>query len=295
MVCEHEPDERFGFCLSCADSASLDSISSYDPTDKGKLLRVSKSSWMGYRWCPRRYWWEKVQLKHIRSPPTAPMIRGSEIHDGLEHLYRDWDGQNMLRPLLPESDEEAYDTLADLEQQRIELWGIEYFKPFEVEEKRIVYDPDNDIVLVGKIDGLLLHPEGGICILELKTGSFNSNKISKTRLELCFYARLLKLMGEEREITHFAFLGPDADDYKFLTSVKATRNKVVLFGKDKGMLIVEKTSMRSFNSFAEKFPIDVNNIRELEWGMKWNDYTCPIYCDFHLSCESELEGFDFEW
>ena len=24
--------------------------------------------------------------------------------------------------------------------------------------------------------------------------------------------------------------------------------------------------------------------------MKWNDYFCPTWCDFHLSCEAELTG-----
>jgi len=194
-----------------------------------------------------------------------------------------------------DKDDDCFAALSDLEERRIGEWGIEFFRPYEVEEKRVVYDAENDVVLVGKIDGVLRHPDGGLCILELKTGNFNDNKISKTRLELCFYHRLLILMGEKTPITHFGFMGPDADNEKFLDKLLRTRGKVVMTGKTQGILFFEKATTRSLNRFAEIFPATVKSIKEHEWPMSWNDYTCPIYCDFHLSCENEMDGDDYEW
>ena len=274
----------------------LHAASSYDPTEEDKILRVSKSSFMGYRYCPRQYWWQRVQLKDVRTPATPAMIRGTYIHDALENLYNDWEGQNTLRPLLPRGEyDESLSAIAEMEERRIEEWGIEFFKPYEVEDKRIFYDEENDIVIVGKIDGVLHHPEGGLCILELKTGSFNDNKISKTRLELCFYERMMRMMGEEKPITHFAFMGPDADNEKMLNKLLNTRGKVVMTGKTQGIMFVEKVTNRALNRFAETFPETIERLKNEEWPMNWNDFTCTQWCDFNLACESELDGGVMEW
>tara|TARA_R110000824_G_scaffold196246_1_gene379380 strand:+ start:11594 stop:12448 length:855 start_codon:yes stop_codon:yes gene_type:complete len=273
--------------------AELDEVSSYDPTDEKPLLRLSKSSLMNYRLCPRQYWWARIQLKDMRLPATPAMIRGSKVHDGLENLYENWDGQHHLLTLLPD-DDRAFAPLADLEQQRLENWGIEHFAPDSFEEKMVVYDPDNEVVLVGKIDGVLVHPEGGLCLLELKTGKMNDSKLRRTRFELFFYEYLLKLNGETRPITHFAYLSPDCEDAAFVTKVMNQRGKEVLLGEETGVLIIEKVNNRSRTAFEKGFLETIDGIKNHEWPMKWNDYFCPQWCDFHLSCEAEITGIE-EW
>ena len=147
--------------------------STYDPNDIGvKKLRISKSSFMLARQCRRKYWWNKVQFPDIWLPPTEAMTRGNIVHDALEKMYDSYTGQDEIRPLFPDGEyEDTYDALADLEQQRLDLWGKGHFKPMEYEQKRKVYDPDNDVVMVGAWDGLMEHPNGeGLIIVELKTG-----------------------------------------------------------------------------------------------------------------------------
>jgi hypothetical protein len=294
-------------------SEELRKNSSYDPNDEEEkpLLRISKSSFIGYDMCPRKYWWEKVQLKHQRMPATPAMIRGGFVHKNLEMMYDNWDGQSVLAPLIPEGrDDIANENLVFLEECRIQKWGVENFMPDEYEVKHMVWDADYEVVLVGMIDGVLVHPDGGLCIYELKTGT-----------------RLLQLMGETRPITHFAYLCPDAENHKFIAElcgwgiyqeVDGKKKRVgwdedrvlmseagwldsdskreVAIGKGgKGLLVIEKLNKRSITSFEKTYGQVVDVIKSHEWNMKWNDYFCPAWCEFAMSCESELNGLDNLW
>ncbi len=296
MRCEtcgknHNPITRI--CMHCATPHQLTQVSSYDPTEDGKVLRVSKSSFMGYLYCPRQYWWERVELKDMRFPPTEAMLRGTEVHDAVENLYEAWEGTSSVRHLLPEG--QVYDTIAQLEEARMGHWGITSWEPIEVEQKRVYWSEEYNCVFVGKIDGVFLTPEGTICIFELKTGSFNDRKVAKTRKELCFYRQMLIDMGETRPITHFAYMGPDAVNEKFLDRLRKQKGKTVICGEDSGILLIEKVNQRSINTFEKDFLDFRLQIGEEKWPMKWSDYVCPQWCNFSMACESELTGVDFEW
>ncbi len=288
--------DETGICMASATDEELLEVSSYDPTEPGKILRVSKSSFMSYLYCARKYYWEKVALKDLRMPATELMIRGGDIHKGYEDLNENWEGQHSLRSLLPQDfDEPAYDSLAELEEQRLEAWGIEYFKPIEAEVKRVYYDAKNDVVIVGLLDGLARHPDGGLCIMELKTGTFNDGKISRTRRELCFYRKVLMDMGITEPITHFCYIGPDANNQKFIDSMLKSPSKEVWVGSECGITIVEKVNKRSVTSFETTFDEFLVNIHGEEWPMSWDDWMCPQWCAFCASCEAEITGIDVEW
>ena len=230
--------------------------SSYDPTEEDKLLKLSKSSFMTYSKCARQFWWQKVLLKDMRMPATPEMERGSRIHTALETVYDNWDGQNTLAPLIPIAQHErGVDELVNLEEQRIEAWGIE-----------------------------------ALCIYELKTGNMNDGKLSRTRRELCYYTHLLRLMGETRPITHFAYLAPDADNLDFVMKMVNDSKREVYLGKDKGILIVEKVNGRSMNAFYKALDKAVEGLKNHENPMSWSDYFCPQWCDFSPQCEQELTG-----
>ena len=146
--------------------------SSYDPSEDGKVLRASKSSFMCYNKCPRLYWWRYIKLRDLHIPATPLMIKGSDIHNAVDGMYDDCPSIVHVRKALPSGTEydAAYDAIAELEEQRREDWGDDFFLPLEHEEKWEVWDDFNEVLLVGKCDGVLQHPDGGLCLLELKTG-----------------------------------------------------------------------------------------------------------------------------
>ena len=92
--------------------------SSYDPNEEGKVLRVSKSSYMAYTKCARLYWWRYIELRDLRIPPNEFMIKGSAVHDALEEMYDK--PTPVVREGLPSGTDydEIYDTMAELEEQR---------------------------------------------------------------------------------------------------------------------------------------------------------------------------------
>jgi hypothetical protein len=301
-------------------SKELSKLGSYDPNDEDKFLKLSKSSFMSYNMCPRKFWWEKIQLKDTRLPATEAMLAGTFVHENLETVYDNWEGQSVLSPLIPEDREHKSNaSLVFLEECRIEKWGLDKFKPVEYEEYRAVWDEENEVILVGLIDAILVHPDGGLCIYELKTGNWASNKMQKTRKELCYYARMLRLMGETRPITHFAYLAPDAENPKFFAElcgwkddwgewdidrvmtckggwVNTQNKKEIALGKGgKGILIVEKVNKRSITSLEKSLKEACEGIKNHQWPMKWSDYFCPQWCDFSMSCESEMNGLDNLW
>lgn len=287
--CVIHPDT--GVCMKCATDEQLYELSSYDPTDEGKVLRVSKSSFMNYEYCPRQYYWDKVILKDLRMPPSEAMVRGTYVHQGLEDFYEVWDGQHHLIPLFPE--DEVFETLAQLEQRRLEEWGIEHFPPVEAEKKRIYYNEKYDIVITGMIDGVVRHEDGTLAILELKTGNSNESKISKTRKELCFYRMVLNDMDGELA-TRFIYVLPDATDSKLLQSLLSKKSKTVWVGKEAGITMVEKVNKRSVSSFESRFEGFLERIRNHEWEMNWDDWRCPQWCSFNMSCEEEIAGVGFD-
>lgn len=277
-------------CMKCADDETLREHSSYDPTEEGKVLRVAKSSFMNYEYCPRQYYWDKVILKDLRMPASEAMIRGTYIHQGLEDFYESWEGQHHLKPLFPP--DEVFETLAELEQQRLEAWGIEYFAPVEVEKKRVYYNEKYDIVITGMIDGVVRHEDGTLAILELKTGNSNAGKITKTRKELCFYRMVIEDMDGE-VATRFIYVLPDATSEKLLRSLQSQKNKTVWVGEDAGITLVEKVNMRSVSSFNSRFESFLERIRNEEWDMNWDDWRCPQWCSYVMSCEEEVAGVSF--
>ena len=263
--------------------------SSYNPNDG--LLKVSKSSFMTYVKCPRQYWWRHIGLPDVRIPATPEMLRGTMVHETLEDLYEHYpkNGEQLLTNMVVEHEDIGVNALGEMESQRKEIWGAENFMPLEFEVKHHVYDKELDIVMVGKMDGLFRHPEGGLCIAELKTGNLNSSKLSRTRKELCFYARMLQLMGYD-EVTHFMFMTPDCDNVDMLESLSNNKKKQVFTGLSQGLTLVEPISKSSLKAFEKSLYHTISNLKLRKWPMKWSEYFCMNWCDFHMACDNELNG-----
>ena len=282
----------------------------YNPVkakENGWPIRLSKSSFMTYLQCPRKYWWQKVEMDGIRTPPNEYMIHGTAVHKSLENLYGNLEEgcsiQNGLRPLFdidPDDPDhepyvhEAVNVLASLEESRLEEWGLDAFKPIEFEVKHQVLDPEHGVILVGMIDGLLRHPvSGDLVIVELKTGKLGKTKQTKTRKELCFYAHMLELLGYGKT-SHFMYLYPECTNEEIVLELldKEAKSKdiSVWLGDSQGVAYIEKVHGRSINSFKKSLVKAVEGLKNQNWDMAWNDWFCPQWCEFHMSCETEIMG-----
>jgi len=273
--------------------------SSYKPG--GEVLRCSKSSFMTYKMCPRQFYWRYV-ADVPSPPPSEAAIRGSIIHAAMEHGILG-EPQDMERFLIAESmeDDSGASALTSLLHQIANDLGV--FDVVEAEVKHEVYEELKlanvtlPIVLVGMIDGVLRHPQGGLILVELKTGKMNMGKLGRTRKELVYYSRLLKLLGYD-EITHFLYLTPDyemVDENDKLLLEYKKRGKTMWVGENNGYALLEPVLNRSVNAFENNLYDTIESLNSQQYDMNWNEYFCPIWCDFHLNCESELTGEMERW
>jgi hypothetical protein len=268
-------------------------ISSYNPADKG-ALRVSKSSYMTYKMCPRQYYWGYI-TDIPRPPATEEMIRGVAIHNVMERGLLE--GADVLMEAAEQegvADDEGVDSLNLLLHQIAHDMGG--FEVVEAEVKHEVYEELNGqpIVWVGLIDGVLKHPDTGKLILvELKTGNMSMSKLGRTRKELVYYNRMMRKLDYE-EVSHYLYISPDyeydADDRLLLEGNK--RGKTMWVGAERGWALLEPALERSFNSFEESLYDTIHSLISHEWPMKWNDYFCPMWCDYSLNCEAEMNGIN---
>tara|TARA_R110000851_G_scaffold46344_5_gene112753 strand:- start:331 stop:1188 length:858 start_codon:yes stop_codon:yes gene_type:complete len=276
-------------------SEDQSSNSSYIPNEKD-ILRVSKSSFMTYKMCPRQFYWRYVA--DIPSPPRSEeMIRGVAIHNVMERGLLD--GSDVLMEAAEQegvAGDDGVDSLNILLHQIAHDMGG--FEVVEAEVKHEVYEIINGqpVIWVGLIDGVLKHPDTGKLILvELKTGKMNMGKLGRTRKELVYYTRLLRGLDYE-DVSHFLYITPDyeydAEDKLLLEGNK--RGKTMWIGAEKGFALLEPFRERSYTIFEEALYDTVESLTSQEWQMNWNDYFCPMWCDFSLDCEAELSGIK-EW
>ena len=273
-------------------------------------VRLSKSQFMTYVSCPRKYWW--LNGAEIRTPQNHFMVHGTAVHRSLENLYGLWqeEGDDFM-PLMEKDWEDgsehqphtgwnhaqqaiytgSVDALRELEEERLRRWGVEHFEPVEFEIKHAVKHPDHNFILVGKIDGVHRHPDGGLVITELKTGKATKGKLSKTRKELCYYRYMLSLLGQD-EAVYFYYLFPECSNLDLYHELDAKKDTEVWLGTTQGMAVLEKVTKRSVNAMHKSLNKACEGIVDDLWDMKWNDYFCSEWCDFNLSCESQLLGID---
>ena len=121
----------------------------------------------------------------------------------------------------------------------------------------------------------------------------NMGKLARTRKELCYYHRMLKLLDYE-EPTHFLYISPDyevpedGNDKLLLEGTK--KGKHIWLAEDTGIAILEPVSSRSINALEKSLSATIASLVSQAWEMNWNDYFCPQWCDFSASCEAELTG-----
>ena len=269
-------------------------LSSYNPIES-TVVRLSKSSLMTYKMCPRQFYWRYI-ADIPTPPPNEAMIRGMQIHTVMEIGLLQ--GPDKMLPAAVKQgveNDEGVDSLnLLLHQIAQDIGGIEVV---EAEVKHEVYEMFNghEIVWVGLIDGVLRHPDtGGLILVELKTGNMNMSKLGRTRKELVYYTRLLRKLGVEGDVTHFLYITPDyeipedGNDKLLLEGNK--RGKTMWVGPERGFALLEPMLERSYNAFEESLYNTIDSLTSHQWPMKWNDYFCPVWCDYSLNCEAEMNG-----
>jgi hypothetical protein len=264
-------------------------LSPYDPR-RGGGLRVSKSSFMTYLQCPRKFFFNYMALYDIDTPRSDAMIRGTAIHNVMEHGIHNRAWAHFAAEYGVEGDP-GVSEMGVLVESMAEDGLLDIIS---LEERIEAYDDENDCTLVGAIDGLFRHPDGGVMIVELKTGNLNSSKLSKYRKELAFYRRLLIKAGRftEDELTHYLIVAPDCTDEKLVGDLlgQKRQSRDVYLGNVTGLAIVEPISSRSVSGLERDLEAAVQGIKTHDFPTKWNDYFCTQWCDYHLSCETELTG-----
>jgi len=68
------------------------------------------------------------------------------------------------------------------------------------------------------------------------------------------------------------------------------RNTEVFMGESQGLAVYEVINKRSITAMEKKLSASVHGIMTQEWPIKWNEYFCTQWCEFHLSCNEELLG-----
>ncbi len=266
----------------------------YNPKELDRELKMSKSSFVLFNMCPRKYWWNYIALPDLRPPPTEAMRRGSAIHKAMEPIIEAPKNTKKIKKADASIVKEGFggdfgyeimkELLSDLED-KIGPWEL-----LQAEMKMTVKDERKDIWLVGAIDGLLRTEDGKVILVELKTGNMNDGKLSRTRRELAFYTYMLNMIDEWPMPTHFLYIAPDAANEKTLDKLMKQKKKVVGCGITQGMYVLEPISVRTVNAFLKVYNKTVDSLKAQEYPINWNDYFCTQYCDYVVQCEPETHG-----
>lgn len=205
-------------------------------------LRMSKSSIMGFAWCPYQYYLEKV-LGH-RSTETAAMVKGTNIHNVVEYFWKAVpDSIGEIQSLVDENKHnQAYEVMKSVipkppepyqndEESSIETWlrwqwdrflvtRGENWVPIANEQEVhatfdvIINDTPVPVHMKGYIDTIFSDGEGGSILMELKTGKWNKYKSAHMRKEMQIYKMMLENSPEGANflpVTSWAWEFPSGD------------------------------------------------------------------------------------
>ena len=190
--------------------------------------------------CPKQYQFyvtPEIRDKYKRHSPELTM--GNNIHNVLSHFYRytekDERTFERLRELLKEKttqDHKGFKNKEELtlwvEKAKNQLWHffnnqLAKQEPYLIPEKNLDIELNKDIKLTGKVDRVNKLDEGGLWVVDYKTGKFYEPGIDPKQLHI--YAIVVgKKMGVEVRKASYYYLDKDKFFDASLTSddLKAT-------------------------------------------------------------------------
>ena len=260
---------------------------SYNPSEG--TLRLSKSSFMTYSKCPKLYWWSYIQ--ELNPPASEAMIRGTEIHSVLEsHLLESKPITTAAADLgIQDAVVDELNIIMEQLWEENPTWTLveaekKHEIPITIEHEGSSYQ----VILVGKIDGVFLDEKKNLIIVELKTGELTKSKVTRTKKELNFYRYMLECAGYNVEKCRYMVIAPDATDFAVVEQLAKKRStQIVAMGEISGIAYIDNLHMGSYNNTLGKINTSVHGIYAEDWPANWNEWYCPEYCAYHLSCEAE--------
>ena len=272
-----------------------------DPTSP--ILKITKSSAVGsYKWCPKKY--EFSYIQGLPQDTTAPMIKGSAVHNSREDFFKEFDvekAENMshselieynlgLHPIDDYGD--IYRNIATFEAQRFvqarDENKLETYIPIINEvlldaEIEIAHDAcpkvgylqaNYTVHLQGIIDRVFLD-SGKYIPIELKTGMWKDWKAGNMRKEMSFYKLLIDNAPEESleaagidaniPITHWGWYYPESN-----------------------YIHVEKVKKASMSSLMRLFVTMIKSYEDNDFKANYYFKTCQ-HCSFYPICDKAQE------
>lgn len=212
-------------------------------------MRLSKSAFMQWEFCPRGYKYAFIDRLPFR--PTVPMRMGSAFHDYADGLFRLLDYDDLATVGKKSDIEEIFleaavqieapaaiahlvKNFVDFEVQRYQTFTESYtdpirlYKPLHLEQKLVALESYPDIDLVGIIDRMDLLERGTMALIEYKSGNLNEKRVER---ELLFYTILVEKCNEINDtdfprVSHLVGYSP-AGNKTFVTEVKERKKKTV--------------------------------------------------------------------
>ena len=221
-----------------------------------KRLRLTKSSLTSdFDFCPKQY--EYKRIHRLPEPGTEAMTRGTNVHDAIEHYYdhvaphldelctlmqrgkRD-EALALAMSVLPEEDYQLgetpiIETRLRWDLERLLSGGKEDYLPIINETEIHAYSDEeftlNDETITipihwaGSIDRGFAEADGGVALMELKTGKWVQSrrdedtpwedqkfKVDGMRTEMAFYKHLLKVADHPMQnVTHWGWVFPGGE------------------------------------------------------------------------------------
>lgn len=219
-------------------------------------LRITKSSLTSdFDYCPKQY--EYKRLHRLPEHTTDAMWKGIHVHDAIEQFYvnvvalvgkahshlvagKREEAMALFQQALPIpkkpyvlGEQASIDSRLEMDLTRLLGDGVERFLPIinELElhafvDETIEFNGETITIPIhyaGMIDRGFRHKEGGVELMELKTGKWmqtrkiggdwedNKYKMASMRTEMAFYKHLLEVCDHEfQNVTHWAWVYPSA-------------------------------------------------------------------------------------
>ena len=227
----------------------------YTEDGKEPILKVTKSSFGSFQWCPRKYTFSYID--RLRQDQTEAMRKGTIVHNAREDFFNEFDvkkAENMSQRELVDYcvslhpiDEftEMYETMSIFEANRFmdmknNEMPLENFVPAANE---VTLDAEIDVSgykihLQGIIDRMFFE-DGNYIPFELKTGLWKDYKTTSMRKEMAFYKLLYENCPDEiliekglepnLSMTHWGWYYP-ASNYVLVEPVKKRSETAVIKG-----------------------------------------------------------------
>ena len=172
---------------------------------------------------------------------STAMLKGNtrQAYDALEVLFpsayqmkqNEWrDSRDMMQPFYTAPYAENREWLIRHEMERLRHTPPEEFIPLGNElrvEARVTYDVpelgETEVHFVGIIDRIFDNGEGGLALMELKTGKWSPAKRAQMRREMAYYKFLLEIADPNdlpenirgKTVTHWGWRFPKADKWHY--------------------------------------------------------------------------------